>query len=394
MLHEEDEFDNEAYQREKEARPDQVDNALFPDYGDDYDDYAQRRRRKLFSLVMQETNNTLKNTSDTRLHINELQPHTDELQRRQGKDSGPQKPAEPPQSTQVSKHHPPLQQNQTEMKLEGRVKKAEQIKPKGKLRPAKRQKPKSVEAAVRPVDREQLKAKERPAVLSEQLNSKQHYIQRSRGINHTQIQRLKDSTLQPLERNAALPEKPTVAKQQQFVIGELQPATTKRFATPKRDMSRQVGRLNQRDPGTRKRLRNEEIGMKMPLRDLGNSIHREKLSAKGKMDKKQSAMKEVEDQARVEDKDHYRREGARDSLWGPGVDFEGADDEDLTPAPVFDTEVNWSQTFQVSHLDFQARRSDWIDLRCNISGNLLLHSSDALPMVNAFMDQLNEKHHG
>ncbi|XP_078113012.1 beta-1,4-N-acetylgalactosaminyltransferase 3 isoform X1 [Sander vitreus] len=394
VLNEEDEFDNEAYQREKEARPDQVDNALFPDYGDDYDDYAQRRRRKLFSLVMQETNHMLKNTSDTRLHINELQPHTDELQRRQGKDSGPQKPAEPPQSTQVSKHHPPLQQNRTEMKLEGRVKKAEQIKPKGKFRPAKRQKPKSVEAAVRPVDREQLKAKERPAVLSKQLNSKQHYIQRSRGINHTQIQRLKDSKLQPLERNAALPEKPTVAKQRRFVIGELQPATTKRFATPKREMSRQVGRLNQRDPGTRKRLRDEEIGMKMPLQDLGNSIHREKFSAKGKMDKKQSAMKEVEDQGRVEDRDHYRQEGARDSLWGPGVDFEGADDEDLTPAPVFDTEVNWSQTFQVSHLDLQARRSDWIDLRCNISGNLLLHSSDALPMVNAFMEQLNEKHHG
>ncbi|XP_032379552.1 beta-1,4-N-acetylgalactosaminyltransferase 3 [Etheostoma spectabile] len=400
MLDEEDVFDNEAYQREKEARPDQVDNALFPDYGDDYDDYAQRRRRKLFSLVMQETNNMLKNSSDTRLHINELQPHTEELQRRQGKDSvpqpqpEPQKQAEPLQSTQVSKHHPPLQQNLIEMKPESQVKKAEQIKPKGRLRPAKRQMPKSVKADLRPVDREQLKAKERPAVLSEQLNSKQHNIQRSRGINHTQIQRHKDSKRHSLERDTALLEKPAVAKQWRFVIGELEPATTKRSATPKRDTSRPVGRLNQRDRDTSKDFRDEEIRMKMPRQGLGNSIYREKLSAKGKMDKKQSDMKEVEDQAREDDKVHYRRESARDSLWGPGVDFEGADDEDFTPAPVFDTEVNWSQTFQISHLDLQAHRSDWIELRCNISGNLLLHSSDALPLVNAFMDQLNEKHHG
>uniref|UniRef100_A0A8C6ML63 Beta-1,4-N-acetylgalactosaminyltransferase n=1 Tax=Nothobranchius furzeri TaxID=105023 RepID=A0A8C6ML63_NOTFU len=71
-----------------------------------------------------------------------------------------------------------------------------------------------------------------------------------------------------------------------------------------------------------------------------------------------------------------------------------ADNEDLTPAPVFDTQVNWNQTFQVNQLDLHAKRSDWIDLNCNISGNLLLHPTDALPIVKAFMDQLNEKHKG
>lgn len=395
------------------ARPDQIDNALFPDYGDDYDDYVQKRRRKLFSLVKQETNNTLKNTSDTRLHI-------DELQRRQGKDSvprpqpEPQRPAEPLQSvpSQASKHHLHLQQNRTELKLEGRVKKVEQIKRKGKLRSAKKQKLKLAEKAVRPgqtnppipADREKLKAKERLVVRSEQLNSKQRNNQTSHKMSHTQIQRLKDSKLQPLERDATLPEKPTVAKQRKSVTREmeLQPAATKRPTNPKRYIDRPLVKLNQDDRDTRKHLRDKEIEMNMPLQqDPENSIHRAQMVARDRRDKKWSDTKGEEDQVGEEDEIHNRavrmrdtRESERDSLWGPGGDFEGADDEDLTPAPVFDTEVNWSQTFQVSHLDLQALRTDWIDLHCNISGNLLLHSSDALPTVKAFMDQLNEKHHG
>uniref|UniRef100_A0A8C6MLJ6 Beta-1,4-N-acetylgalactosaminyltransferase n=1 Tax=Nothobranchius furzeri TaxID=105023 RepID=A0A8C6MLJ6_NOTFU len=85
----------------------------------------------------------------------------------------------------------------------------------------------------------------------------------------------------------------------------------------------------------------------------------------------------------------------RFTLWDQqGDNTEGVEDEDLTPAPVFDTQVNWNQTFQVNQLDLHAKRSDWIDLNCNISGNLLLHPTDALPIVKAFMDQLNEKHKG
>uniref|UniRef100_A0A8C4IJE2 Beta-1,4-N-acetylgalactosaminyltransferase n=1 Tax=Dicentrarchus labrax TaxID=13489 RepID=A0A8C4IJE2_DICLA len=236
---EEDEFDNEAFQREKEIRPEQMDNGLFPDYGDDYDDYAQRRRRKLFSLTMQKTNNMPTNNSNTRLLV-------DELQRRQRKDSVPQPDPEPQTAgeplqsvpTQASKHPQLLLQNRTELKLEGPVKKWSDTE------------------------------------------------------------------------------------------GE-----------------------------------------------------------------EEQAGKEDEVHNRAVNRKHIG-EDERDSLWGPGTDLEGTDDEDLTPAPVFDTEVNWSQTFQVNHLDLQAQRSDWIDLHCNVSGNLLLHSSDALPMVKAFMDQLNEKNHG
>lgn len=401
MLDEEDKFDHEAYQREKETRPDQIDNALFPDYGDDYDDYAQKRRRKLFSLVTRDTNSTLKNTSDARLHIHELQ-------RRQERDGVPQtesqKPVEPLQSvsSQASKHHLQLQQNRTELNPDGRVKKIGHIKQKGKVRPAKRPKLKSVETTVRTgqtnptiqAEREQLKAQERPVFPSEPLIPKQRHIQRSRKTNHTQIQRVKGSKLQPLERDAPVPEKPTAAKHQMFESRE------KHLTTPKR--GRPLVRLSQRDKDARKHLRDKEIEMNMPLQqDVENGIHKAKMIARGKEDKKRSDTKGEELQAgEEEDKMHNRelsrrdtREGERDSVWGPGEDFEGTDDEDLTPAPVFDAEVNWNQTFQVSHLDLQAQRSDWIDLRCNISGNLLLHSSDTLPLAKAFMDQLNEKHH-
>lgn len=52
----------------------------------------------------------------------------------------------------------------------------------------------------------------------------------------------------------------------------------------------------------------------------------------------------------------------------------------------------WSQTIQVKNFDLQEKRSDGIDLHCTIKGNLLLGSSEALLLVQDFMDKLNKKH--
>lgn len=370
VLDEEDVFDNEAYQREKESRPDQIDNDQLRDYGDDYDDYVQKRRRKLFFL--QETSNNTLSSSNTTLH-------TDQLKGRAEKNHDPQ---HQPGSQKPTKHQMHLQQNQT--KEEVPVKKVEQRKPKAKRRP-KRRKVKSVEASLRPG---QNNLQSIP-VVREQLNSEQSQIQKSRKMNHTQIQSFEKS--KPLERDTPLPEKPIVAMHQNVVTKqkEIQQIAKKNFHSQERDTTNP--RLIQKD--TRKRLRDKAVEFNMPRQqDLDNSIHKGKGIAKGKMGRKWSDTKVEDDQ--VYNRAENRRDTRDSAPWGAEGDFEGADDEDLTPAPVFDTEVNWSQTFHVNPLDFQTLRSDWIDLRCNISGNLLLHSSDALPVVKAFMDQLNKKHNG
>ncbi|KAL7878524.1 hypothetical protein AOLI_G00094980 [Acnodon oligacanthus] len=65
---------------------------------------------------------------------------------------------------------------------------------------------------------------------------------------------------------------------------------------------------------------------------------------------------------------------------------------DLLNRVGFDREVNWAQTFQVKPLDFQTLRSDWIDLACNVSGNLLIKQSEAEAVVQTFMEKLNKKY--
>ncbi|XP_078537400.1 N-acetyl-beta-glucosaminyl-glycoprotein 4-beta-N-acetylgalactosaminyltransferase 1 isoform X1 [Lissotriton helveticus] len=69
------------------------------------------------------------------------------------------------------------------------------------------------------------------------------------------------------------------------------------------------------------------------------------------------------------------------------------EDTDLQQNWLEDT-INWQRTFSVTAVDFEMLRSDWNDLRCNVSGNLQLGEGEVVDVVAQYMEKLNSKNGG
>lgn len=324
-------------------------------------------------MVTDEPDSTLKKTSSPSLGWQHRQKESKSVtQSIWQPQPGSQRPVEPEDSTIPSKHLLHLQQNLSvrAQKIEAQGAKIEPLKLRRRLGQAKRAKVRAVETTgqPKPVIAEPL-ARE----AAEQLGPKKLHFQR--------IQKMREAQQK--------------LKQLKFETGEEE---EEHIAAPKRGHPGE--RFIQRDADPRKRLREKEIEMNMPLQQDGeNGLHNPLRKEREKIENRWSELKDeelpewtAEEEDNRELKMREDRKRGRESVWGLGDGSEGAEEEDPTPPPVFDVDVNWSQTFQLNHLDLQALRSDWIDLRCNISGNLLLEANDAMPIVKAFVDKLNDKH--
>uniref|UniRef100_A0AAR2JHK3 Beta-1,4-N-acetylgalactosaminyltransferase n=1 Tax=Pygocentrus nattereri TaxID=42514 RepID=A0AAR2JHK3_PYGNA len=69
--------------------------------------------------------------------------------------------------------------------------------------------------------------------------------------------------------------------------------------------------------------------------------------------------------------------------------------EDTEPRPGWTEEaINWQRTFTVNPVDFEMLRSDWNDLRCNVSGNLQLAENEVVDVLSQYIERLNERNGG
>ncbi|XP_036374265.1 beta-1,4-N-acetylgalactosaminyltransferase 3-like [Megalops cyprinoides] len=362
--------DPEAGEAEDENEIQERPNDL-PDYGDDYDDYAFKRRRKLFSVPL------AKGEALARKAKRRAKVHT------QGPEEAPAQGPRP-----GTKQDPPV-----------KVKKSEKSRKK-KVNPNEGSK------------------HSQPELVHQQRNaSGSVQIHKQKAVAPIQVARKNSSQSESLlgvdggKAKAAVPDKHSSVKNQTFRHNTTQPlpppaaavrATLQPFPVPhanrlgsrsnmtalRRESKDDAVKSGHRPGNKRKEPGGNEAGEKAEP-ELDNAIHRALDPPPGRRRKEETGARLTSD-----------LEADIRRLWGLGRGSEvETDDEDglkdeVTEQAVFDPEVNWGQTFDVDPQDFHTHRSDWIDLRCNVSGNLMLSPADALAVVDGFMKKLNERHPG
>ncbi|KAF4010073.1 hypothetical protein G4228_000943 [Cervus hanglu yarkandensis] len=98
-----------------------------------------------------------------------------------------------------------------------------------------------------------------------------------------------------------------------------------------------------------------------------------------------------------EGEEDEEEEGDDDEEGMPGDENASEDSEEaagLVRGRWREDAIDWQRTFSVGNVDFELLRSDWNDLRCNVSGNLQLPEAEAVDVVAQYMERLNMRHSG
>ena len=97
------------------------------------------------------------------------------------------------------------------------------------------------------------------------------------------------------------------------------------------------------------------------------------------------------------EEEEEEEEGDDDEEGAPGDEAASEDSEEAagpSRGRWRDDAIDWQRTFSVGNVDFELLRSDWNDLRCNVSGNLQLPEAEAVDVVAQYMERLNARHGG
>lgn len=351
------------------------------DYGDDYDDYVKDRRRKLFSIVQKEREHVHMTAKS------QILTGSDDMRQ-------PQITATKPVEHLAAVTSKQVQQDTVGLKEEGRN---SQIDLKVALLNSSRLE------QVNPGDKENVGGKAKAVVPPKRPGPKT--AQRRRAVRKKQIRKLVGPKPQMLRKNGTLVKYVTVAKQKPLITRDMEVATSPSAEPSRRKTSNVTQREDQKVEVKMTPLQGSEKSTNTTLATSERRTDRERSGDKEDFQRnQQEAFQQKQEKGfqrnQQEDfqqkQEDYKPEEVRpeDTHKREGDYVEEAEKTENTAPLVFVKEINWSQTFQVDPLDLQEQRSDQIDLNCNISGNMLLGTKDALFLVQAFMSELHKKHPG